>query len=204
MGNELKIGVLISGSGSNLQSIIDACAAGTINGRVVCVISNKADAFGLERARKAGIPALHLDHRAYTGREAYDEAVVATLREFDVELVVMAGFMRIITSVLLDAFPMRVMNIHPALLPAFPGLHAQRQALEYGAKVAGCTVHFVDCGTDTGPIIIQAAVPVLEGDTEDSLCARIQKEEHRIYPEAVRLFCEGLLQVDGRVVTVSA
>ncbi|MBJ6750007.1 phosphoribosylglycinamide formyltransferase [Geomonas anaerohicana] len=204
MGKELNIGVLISGSGSNLQSIMDACAAGTINGRVVCVISNKADAFGMERARKAGIPALHLDHRAYTGREAYDEAVVATLREFDVDLVVLAGFMRIITSVLLDAFPMRVMNIHPALLPAFPGLHAQRQALEYGAKVAGCTVHFVDCGTDTGPIIIQAAVPVLEGDTEESLCARIQKEEHRIYPEAVRLFSEGLLQVDGRVVTVSA
>ncbi|QWV91753.1 phosphoribosylglycinamide formyltransferase [Geomonas oryzisoli] len=204
MGKELKIGVLISGSGSNLQSIMDACAAGAINGRVVCVISNKADAFGLERARKAGIPALHLDHRAYSGREAYDEALVATLREFDVELVVLAGFMRIITSVLLDAFPMRVMNIHPALLPAFPGLHAQRQALEYGAKVAGCTVHFVDCGTDTGPIIIQAAVPVLEGDTEESLCARIQKEEHRIYPEAVRLFSEGLLQVDGRVVTVSA
>ncbi|MBU5637312.1 phosphoribosylglycinamide formyltransferase [Geomonas sp. Red69] len=204
MGNELKIGVLISGSGSNLQSIMDACAKGTINGRVVCVISNKADAFGLERARKAGIPALHLDHRAYTGREAYDEALVATLREFDVDLVVLAGFMRIITSVLLDAFPMRVMNIHPALLPAFPGLHAQRQALEYGAKVAGCTVHFVDCGTDTGPIIIQAAVPILAGDTEESLCARIQKEEHRIYPEAVRLFSEGLLQVDGRVVTVSA
>ncbi|MBU5613606.1 phosphoribosylglycinamide formyltransferase [Geomonas azotofigens] len=204
MGKELKIGVLISGSGSNLQSIMDACAAGAINGRVVCVISNKADAFGLERARKAGLPALHLDHRAYSGREAYDEALVATLREFDVELVVLAGFMRIITSVLLDAFPMRVMNIHPALLPAFPGLHAQRQALEYGAKVAGCTVHFVDCGTDTGPIIMQAAVPVLEGDTEESLCARIQKEEHRIYPEAVRLFCEGLLQVDGRVVTVSA
>lgn len=204
MGKELKIGVLISGSGSNLQSIIDACATGAIDGRVVCVISNKADAFGLERARKAGITALHLDHRAYSGREAYDEAVVATLREFDVELVVLAGFMRIITCVLLDAFPMRVMNIHPALLPAFPGLHAQRQALDYGAKVAGCTVHFVDCGTDTGPIIIQASVPVLEGDTEETLSARIQKEEHRIYPEAVRLFSEGLLQVNGRVVTVSA
>ncbi|WP_224982061.1 phosphoribosylglycinamide formyltransferase [Geomonas agri] len=204
MGKELKIGVLISGSGSNLQSIMDACSAGAVNGRVVCVISNKADAYGLERARKAGIPALHLDHRAYSGREAYDEALVATLRELDVELVVLAGFMRIITTVLLDAFPMRVMNIHPALLPAFPGLHAQRQALEYGAKVAGCTVHFVDCGTDTGPIILQAAVPVLEGDTEETLCARIQKEEHRIYPEAVRLFSEGLLQVDGRVVTISA
>ena len=204
MEKEFKIVVLISGSGSNLQSIMDACAAGKIKGRVVCVISNKADAFGLERAQKAGITALHLDHRDYSGREAYDEALVATLREFGVELVVLAGFMRIITCVLLDAFPMRVMNIHPALLPAFPGLHAQRQALEYGAKVAGCTVHFVDCGTDTGPIIIQAAVPVLAGDTEETLSARIQKEEHRIYPEAVRLFCEGLLKVDGRVVTVCA
>lgn len=204
MVKELKIGVLISGSGSNLQSIIDACACGKIAGRVVCVISNKADAYGLERAKKAGIPSLHLDHRAYSGREAYDEALVASLREFGVELVVLAGFMRIITSVLLEAFPMRVMNIHPALLPSFPGLHAQRQALDYGAKVAGCTVHFVDCGCDTGPIIIQAAVPVLEGDTEDTLSARIQKEEHRIYPEAIRLFSEGALKVDGRVVTVGA
>ncbi len=202
MEKVLNIGVLISGSGSNLQSIMDACAAGRLKARVACVISNKADAFGLERARKAGIPALHLDHRAYTGREAYDEALVATLREFDVELVALAGFMRIITPVLLEAFPMAVMNIHPALLPAFPGLHAQQQALDYGAKVAGCTVHFVDPGTDTGPIILQAAVPVIEGDTEQTLSARIQKEEHRLYPEAIRLFTEGLLEVNGRVVAV--
>ena len=204
MEKQLNIGVLISGSGSNLQSILDACAAGKLKARVACVISNKNDAFGLERARKAGIPALHLDHRAYSGREAYDEALVATLREFGVELVVLAGFMRIITSVLLEAFPMAVMNIHPALLPAFPGLHAQRQALEYGAKVAGCTVHFVDCGTDTGPIILQSAVPVLEGDTEETLSARIQKEEHRIYPEAIRLYSDGVLGLDGRKVTVGA
>ncbi|BCG47500.1 Phosphoribosylglycinamide formyltransferase [Citrifermentans bremense] len=202
MERVLNIGVLISGSGSNLQSIMDACAAGRLKARVACVISNKADAFGLERARKAGIPALHLDHRAYSGREAYDEALVATLREFDVELVALAGFMRIITPVLLEAFPMAVMNIHPALLPAFPGLHAQQQALDYGAKVAGCTVHFVDPGTDTGPIILQAAVPVIEGDTEQTLSARIQKEEHRLYPEAIRLFTEGLLEVNGRVVAV--
>lgn len=199
----LKIGVLVSGSGTNLQSILDACAAEGSKTRVVCVISNKADAYALERARKAGVPALHLDHRAYSGREAYDEAVVATLNEFGVELVAMAGFMRIITSVLLEAFPNAVMNIHPALLPAFPGLHAQLQALEYGVKVAGCTVHFVDCGTDTGPIIIQAAVPVLEGDTEETLSARIQKEEHRIYPEAIRMFAEGRLSVEGRTVHVS-
>ncbi|GFO69706.1 phosphoribosylglycinamide formyltransferase [Geomonas limicola] len=202
MNNLLNIGVLVSGSGTNLQSIIDACSRGELPGRVACVISNKADAYALERAKKAGIPALHLDHRAYSGREAYDEALVAALREFGVELVVMAGFMRIITQVLLDAFPMAVMNIHPALLPSFPGLHAARQALEYGAKYAGCTVHFVDSGTDTGPIIVQAAVPILEGDTEETLSARIQKEEHRIYPEAVRLFAQGRLSVEGRVVHI--
>lgn len=203
MKKTLKIGVLVSGSGTNLQSILDACASDAYKARVVCVISNKADAFALERANNAGIPALHLDHRAYSGREGYDEALVATLREFGVELVAMAGFMRIITPVLLEAFPNAVMNIHPALLPAFPGLHAQRQALEYGVKIAGCTVHFVDPGTDTGPIIIQAAVPVLEGDTEQSLSARVQKEEHRIYPEAIQMFAEGRLSVTGRTVAVS-
>jgi len=202
MDTLLKIGVLVSGSGSNLQSILDACARGDLRARVVCVISNKADAFALERAKQAGIPALHLDHRAHAGREAYDAALVATLREFEAELVVLAGFMRIITPVLLDAFPTAVMNIHPALLPAFPGLHAQRQALEYGAKFAGCTVHFVDAGTDTGPIIVQAAVPILEEDTEETLSARIQKEEHRIYPEAVKLFAEGRLRVVGRQVKI--
>lgn len=202
MDNLLNIGVLVSGSGTNLQCIIDACSRGELPGRVACVISNKADAYALERAKKAGIPALHLDHRAYSGREGYDEALVAALREFGVELVVMAGFMRIITPVLLNAFPMAVMNIHPALLPSFPGLHAARQALEYGAKVAGCTVHFVDSGTDTGPIILQAPVPILEGDTEETLSERIQKEEHRIYPEAVRLFAQGRLSVDGRLVRI--
>ena len=202
MDNVLNIGVLVSGSGSNLQSILDACATGSLKARIVCVISNNADAYALERARKAGIPALHLDHRAHSGREAYDLALVATLREFAVELVVMAGFMRIITPVLLDAFPMAVMNIHPALLPAFPGLHAQRQALDYGVKIAGCTVHLVDPGTDTGPIIIQAAVPILDSDTEQTLSARIQKEEHRIYPEAIKLFAEGRLNVTGRKVAI--
>ena len=202
MDRLLTIGVLVSGSGSNLQSILDACARGDLPARVVCVISNKADAYALERAKSAGIPALHLDHRAHGGREAYDAALVATLREFEVQLVVLAGFMRIITPVLLEAYPMAVMNIHPALLPAFPGLHAQRQALEYGTKCAGCTVHFVDAGTDTGPIIVQAAVPVLEDDTEETLSGRIQQEEHRIYPEAIRLFAEGRLSVEGRTVRV--
>jgi phosphoribosylglycinamide formyltransferase-1 len=198
----LNIGVLVSGSGSNLQSILDACASGELKGRVACVISNKADAYALERARTAGIPALHLDHRTHSGREAYDLALVATLRGFGVELVVLAGFMRIITTVLLDSFPLAVMNIHPALLPSFPGLHAQRQALDYGVKVAGCTVHFVDPGTDTGPIIIQATVPILAGDTEQTLSARIQKEEHRIYPEAIRLFAQDRLRVIGRKVAI--
>ncbi|UFS70429.1 phosphoribosylglycinamide formyltransferase [Geomonas sp. RF6] len=203
MKSEIKIGVLVSGGGTNLQSIMDACAAGEINGRVVCVISNVADAFALERARQAGIPAIFLNHRDYAGRRSYDEALVEALKGHEVDLVVMAGFMRIITEVLLDPFPQAVMNIHPSLLPAFPGLYPQRQALEYGAKVSGCTVHFVDAGTDTGPIIAQAAVPVLENDTEEALSARILMEEHRIYPEAVKLFAQGRLTVEGRRVVVA-
>lgn len=200
----MRIGVLASGSGSNLQSIIDNGERGVLPIEIACVISNNGAAFALERARKHGIPALHIDHRIFTGREAYDAALVETLHEYGVELVVLAGFMRIITPVLLDAFPSAVMNIHPALLPAFPGIHAQRQAIDYGVKVSGCTVHFVDAGTDTGPIIIQAAVPVMEGDTEETLSARIVTEEHRIYPEAVRLFAEGRLKVKGRTVIISA
>jgi len=199
----LKIGVLASGSGSNLQSIIDNSERGVLPIEIACVVSNNVAAFALERARKHGIPALHIDHRIFTGREAYDAALVETLHEYGVELVVLAGFMRIITPVLLDAFPSAVMNIHPALLPAFPGLHAQRQAIDYGVKVSGCTVHFVDAGTDTGPIIIQAAVPVMEGDTEETLSARIVTEEHSIYPEAIRLFAEGRLKVEGRTVVVA-
>ena len=200
---QLKVGVLVSGSGTNLQAIIDQSLAGALDARVVCVISNKAGAFALERARKHGIPALHLDHRLFSGREAYDAALVDALREHGVELVVLAGFMRIVTPVLLDAFPQAVMNIHPALLPAFPGLDAQRQALEHGAKIAGCTVHFVDSGTDTGPIILQAAVPIMEDDTVESLSHRISSEEHRIYPAAIQLFAQGRLTVDGRRVKIS-
>ncbi len=199
----LRIGVLVSGNGSNLQAMIDRCADGTIPGSVVCVISNTATAFGLERARRHGIPALHLDHRLFSSREAYDKALVDALREHEVELVCLAGFMRIVTPVLIDAFPNAIMNIHPALLPAFPGLHPQRQALNYGVKVAGCTVHFVDKGTDTGPIICQAAVPVEEGDSEESLAARILVEEHRIYPLSVKLFAEGRLTVEGRRVVIT-
>lgn len=197
-----SIGILVSGSGTNLQALIDARESGSLPARIACVISNRTDAFALERAKKHGIPAIHLDHRSFAGRDQYDAALVNLLGEHGVDLVVLAGFMRIVTPVLLTAYPNAVMNIHPALLPAFPGLHAQQQALEYGVKVTGCTVHFVDAGTDTGPIIIQAAVPVLEGDSVESLSNRIQIEEHRIYPEAVRLFSEGRLRVEGRRVIV--
>lgn len=198
-----RVGVLISGNGTNLQAIIDRSAAGQLDAEVVCVISNRADAFGLERARKHGIATLHLDHKSFAGRSEYDAEVVRILRQFNVDLVVLAGFMRIVTPVLLDAFPNRVMNIHPALLPAFPGLDAQKQTLEYGAKVSGCTVHFVDAGTDTGPIILQSTVPVQEDDTVETLSARIHLEEHKLYPAAIQLFAEGRLSVEGRRVRIS-
>ena len=198
-----RLAVLISGSGTNLQAIIDSSERGDLPVEVVCVISNKADAFGLERARKHGIAAIHLDHRSFSGRNEYDNALVNTLQEFNVDLVILAGFMRIVTPVLLNAFPNRVMNIHPALLPSFPGLDAQKQAIEYGAKLSGCTVHFVDAGTDTGPIILQTAVPILEDDTEESLAERIHHEEHKLYPAAIQLFAEGRLKVDGRRVIIS-
>lgn len=166
------------------------------------VISNNPDSGGLQRARRAGIPALCIDHRNYPSREDFDRAVVAALLEAGVELIVLAGFMRLISDVFLDAFPGRIMNIHPALLPAFPGLHVQRKALEYGARVTGCTVHFVDGGVDTGPIIIQAAVPILDDDTEESLSERILEQEHRIYPRAIELFARGRLRIDGRRVRI--
>lgn len=200
---KIRVGVLISGSGTNLQAIIDRSLEGALDADVVCVISNKGDAFGLERARKHGIPAFHLDTRQFSGREAFDAAVVAILQEHCVDLVVLAGFMRIVTPVLLNVFPNRVMNIHPALLPSFPGIDAQKQALDYGAKVSGCTVHFVDCGMDTGPIIMQTVVPVREDDTVESLCTRIHHEEHKLYPAAIQLFAEGRLRVEGRKVVIS-
>jgi phosphoribosylglycinamide formyltransferase-1 len=201
--NKLNVGVLISGSGTNLQAIIDRCAAGEINASVVCVISNKATAFGLERARNHNIPAIHIDYKQFSDRREYDAALVRTLNNYKVDLVVLAGFMRIVTPTLLDAFPHRVMNIHPALLPAFPGLDAQRQALDYGVKVSGCTVHFVDAGTDTGPIILQSVVPVKEDDTEETLSERIHIEEHKLYPAAIGLFAEGRLTIEGRRVKIS-
>jgi len=201
----ITIGILVSGNGSNFQAIVDALEAGRItNGRIGCLISNKADAYALERAKNHNIPAIVLDHKGYPNRAAYDQALVSLLKEHGVQLVVLAGFMRLLSPVMVEAFPHAIMNIHPALLPSFPGLDAQLQALDYGVRYTGCTVHFVDTGTDTGPIIQQAVVPVLADDTLETLSQRIHGEEHRIYPEAVRLFCAGRLRVEGRRVHISA
>lgn len=202
MASKLRLGALASGGGTNLQSIIDRCNDGSIAAEIALVISNNPESGALTRAREAGIPCLCIDHRGYTSREKFDRAVVTALQEAGVELVVLAGFMRLISDVFLEAFPGRIMNIHPALLPAFPGLHVQRKALEYGARFSGCTVHFVDGGVDTGPIVIQAVVPVLDGDTEETLAARILQQEHRIYPRAIQLFAEGRLRVEGRRVRI--
>jgi len=198
----VRVGVLVSGNGSNLQSIIDHVEAGKLAAEVACVISNREQAHALERARRHSIPALFLDYRSFPDREAFDAAAVDALRGHGVELVALAGFNRIVSRVMLDAFPGAILNIHPALLPAFPGSHAQRQALEHGVRIAGCTVHFVDDGMDTGPIIAQAAVPVLDNDTEETLSARILKQEHRIYPGAIQLFVEGRIRLEGRRVLI--
>ena len=203
----LSVGVLASGRGSNLQAIIDAIEAGRLTARVTVVISNKKDAQALERARRHGIPDVFVDPKPYAGqsdgREAYDRALLEVLGKHDVELVLLAGYMRIVTSVLIGAYPNRILNIHPSLLPAFPGLDAQRKELDWGVKLAGCTVHIVTEGVDEGPIIIQAAVPVLEQDTVDRLSARILAEEHRIYARAVQLYAEGRLRVEGRRVRIT-
>ena len=198
MGDQHVIAVLVSGSGSNLQAIIDASERGEIPCRVGVVLSNKADAYGLVRARNHGIPTDVVDHRAFESREAFDARLVEVIRASGAELVCLAGFMRVVTPVFLRAFPHRILNIHPALLPSFPGTHGPRQALQYGVRFSGCTVHFLDEGVDTGPVIVQAVVPVYEDDTEETLAARILKEEHRIYPMAIRLFFEGRLELSGR------
>ena len=199
----MNIGVLVSGSGTNLQAILDAGERGELGlARVVVVVSNVAGVRALERAAAAGVATEILPHQAHPSRQAFDAALVATLRRHGVELVALAGFMRLVTPTFLQAFPQRVLNVHPALLPAFPGVHAQRQALAYGARVSGCTVHFVDEGCDTGPILAQATVPVQDGDDEATLTARILVEEHRLYPVAIRAVSEGRVQVDGRRVTI--
>ena len=201
MSDRPVIAVLVSGSGSNLQAIIDASERGEIPGRVGLVLSNKGDAYGLARAVKHGIPTAVVDHKAYETREAFDAKLVEVIRASGAVLVCLAGFMRVVTPVFLRAFPHRILNIHPALLPSFPGTHGPGQALRYGVRFSGCTVHFLDEGVDTGPVIVQAVVPVYDDDTEETLAARILKEEHRIYPMAIRLFLEGRLAVTGRKVT---
>jgi phosphoribosylglycinamide formyltransferase-1 len=192
----ITLGVLASGSGTNLQAILDAVGAGKLDARVAVVISNVAAAGALDRARAAGVPAVVVEHGKYPDRRAFDTAVVEVLRARGVEWVVLAGFMRLLSDVLLDAFPMRVVNIHPALLPAFPGVHAQQQALEYGVRLTGCTVHLVDRGTDTGPIVAQAAVPVRDGDDEETLRLRILRREHELLPRVLQWIAEGRLTTE--------
>jgi len=196
----LKIGVLVSGSGSNLQSIIDKIEQGTLSAEISIVICNNPQAFALERCAKHKIPVQLISHKEFPDRIAFDMEMADILKRHGVQLVVMAGFMRVLSPEFLSQFPLKVINIHPALLPSFPGLHGQKQAFDYGVKFSGCTVHFADSGVDTGPIIIQAVVPVFDDDTEESMSARILKEEHRIYPQAIQLYAEGKLEVRGRKV----
>jgi phosphoribosylglycinamide formyltransferase-1 len=206
----IRVGVLASGGGTNLQAILDACAARRIQAEVAVVLSNVPGAGALERARRAGVPTEIVPSKGVTDRAAYDEKLVEVLRAYRVELVCLAGYMRLVTPAFLRAFGPtpetrgcpRVLNVHPGLLPSFSGLHAQRQCVEYGARFAGCTVHFVDEGTDTGPIIAQAVVPVEPGDVEETLARRILEQEHRLYPQAIQWFAEGRLSVEGRKVTV--
>jgi phosphoribosylglycinamide formyltransferase-1 len=196
--NNRRLGVLISGRGTNLQALIDAIADGRLNATIVVVISNREDAPGVERARAAGIEALVLSHRAFASRDEYDLALATELRARDVGVVCLAGFMRLVGAQLIEAFPNRILNIHPSLLPAFPGLDAQRQAIEHGVKVSGVTVHLVTAELDGGPIIVQRAVSVLPGDTAETQATRILVEEHRVYPEAVQMVLDGGWRLDGR------
>ncbi len=202
--HSINIGVLCSGRGSNLEAILQSCEQGRINGRVVVVISDNPDAFALERARRHGVEALYIPPGKFRTKlePEIEEQYVRALMERKVDLVCLAGFMRVLKSTFLSAFAQRILNIHPALLPAFPGLHAQKQAFEHGVKIAGCTVHFVDEGVDAGPIIMQAAVPVMEDDTDETLAARILEQEHIIYSESIQLFAEGRLRIEGRRVRI--
>ena len=192
------IGVLISGRGSNLQALIDAIDEGRLPARIAIVISNRADAGGLDRARAAAIETLVVDHRTFLTRDAFDRVLANELRSRQVSLVCLAGFMRLVGASLLDAFPNAILNVHPSLLPAFPGVESQRQALTYGVKVAGATVHLVTAELDGGPIVLQSAVPVRDDDTAETLAARILIEEHRIYPEAAKIVLGGGWTIEGR------
>ena len=198
----LKIGVLASGRGSNFQSIIDEIESDRLNAEIVLLISDNPSAFAIERAKKHRIDYLVVLPKEYRSRDNLFSKISDELKKKNVDLVVLAGFMRIVGKPLINAFPNKIMNIHPALLPSFPGLHGQKQAIDYGVRISGCTVHFVDEGMDTGPVIIQAAVPVSQDDTEETLSERILRLEHKIYPEAIRLFSEGKIEVDGRKVRI--
>lgn len=200
--NKTVLGVLVSGRGSNLQAIIEAILSGEIRARIGAVISDQPDAKALERAGRYDIPAIYINRRDYASRDDFETAVAGQLAAHGVELVVLAGFMRILGSHFIQKFSGRIMNIHPALLPSFPGLEAQKQAVEYGVRVSGCTVHFVDEGMDSGPIILQEAVPVVPEDTAETLATRILEVEHKLYPCAINLYCEGRLRVEGRRVLI--
>lgn len=200
--DKLRIGVLASGRGSNLQAIIDASERGNLEAEVVVVISDVSDAYALERSGKHGIPGFHINPKDFKSKKEYEEAIVNKLNEHGVGLVVLAGYMRLVTDVLISAFKGNIMNIHPALLPSFKGLHAQQQALEYGVRYSGCSVHFVTVDVDGGPVILQEVVPVYDNDTEETLSARILEKEHVIYPEAVQLFAEGRLKREGKRVFI--
>lgn len=199
----LNVGVLASGRGSNFQALIDAMESGRLNIMIKLLIVDNPNAYAIERAKKHSIDYLFVDPALYKRKNDFYTEITRQLQAKEVELVVLAGFMRVVKKPLLDAYPNRIMNIHPALLPSFPGLHGQKDAVDYGVRISGCTVHFVDEGVDSGPIIIQAAVPVSPNDTEDTLAARILALEHKIYPEAVRLYAEGRLKVEGRKVNIS-
>ena len=201
---KIRLAILASGGGTNLQSIIDQCQQGLLDAEITLVLSNNPDAGAIERAKQAGINNVCINHREFNSREEFDQAVISTLKEIKTELVVLAGFMRIISEVFLQAFPQRIINIHPALLPAFPGLHVQKKAITYGAKFSGCTVHFVDSGVDTGPIIAQAVVPIFANDCEDTLAARILEQEHKIYPQVIQWFAEGRVKIVGRQVQIES
>jgi len=204
----LRVAVLASGRGSNLQALIDAVEARRVSAQIVAVISNKQNAAALERARKHGLTDIFVDPKPFAGRpdsrEAYDHQLLEILQQYKVELVLLAGYMKIVTGVLVNVYANRMMNIHPSLLPSFPGLDVQKKAIEWGCKLAGCTVHFVTEGVDEGPIILQAAVPILDSDSPETLAARILVQEHLLYPRAVQLFAEGRLHVDGRRVLIEA
>jgi len=198
----INIGVLASGRGTNLQAIIEAIKEGKIEGRISIVISDNRDAFALKRAKQNNIETEYISFKSFKNREDYDKEIIKILKEKKIDLVVLAGYMRILSPYFIRAYQNKIMNIHPALLPSFPGLRAQKQAVEYGVKISGCTVHFVDEGVDSGPIILQKAVEVSDDDTEESLAEKILKEEHQIYPRAIQLFCQGRLIIKGRKVFI--